>query len=525
MRNFWILLCLFLLLPVSAAADPRGPVSVAPAPEGQGESFVPGVRLVADLPAPYIEDEYLVSGAATVYNYRSDPPARGDIVPLLPDLPYTTRMIIRRPADPAHFNGTVVVEWWNSTGTFDTAPVWDPSAEYFAREGYVYVGFTNSTTSIDHLVGNCRTLGILPPSCGTRYAALEMSENGQAFEMASQISHLLRSDVPHNPLYPSYPVEELLHAGQSQQGGSIVTYASAFHFEANDGYFIQAASSARPINFLPRCGDAGVPTFPGCTPRLVDQDRRVSTQLPVPVYRAMTETDVARSGGTTRQFDDDRFRYYEIAGAAHTHVHDGVEILPASPLGPALLLEDFCTEPLNTMADGPVFGSHVYNAMWDNLRHEVRTGEDSPVGRDIETEGTVVVRDADGNAEGGIRPTAMQVPTGSYGPINFADPTLPPLLNAVGSLFCGLSGTSAPFSSALLDERYPTHAGYVAQVRAATEELMDDGFLLEEDAAILVATAETSSIGADLGRLRCGIGFEIAFALLPIAAWRARRRA
>ena len=33
--------------------------------------------------------------------------------------PYRTRMIVRRPADPADFNGTVVVEWQNVKAQFD----------------------------------------------------------------------------------------------------------------------------------------------------------------------------------------------------------------------------------------------------------------------------------------------------------------------------------------------------------------------------------------------------------------------
>ena len=43
------------------------------------------------------------------------------------------------------------------------------------------------------------------------------------------------------------PVGDLVVTGQAQQGGSIVTYATAFHSAANDGYFIQAAGSARSI--------------------------------------------------------------------------------------------------------------------------------------------------------------------------------------------------------------------------------------------------------------------------------------
>ena len=48
--------------------------------------------------------------------------------------------------------------------------------------------------------------------------------------MVSQIAHMLKGSGSENPLFPDYPVERIFHAGQSQQGGSIVTYATAFHF-------------------------------------------------------------------------------------------------------------------------------------------------------------------------------------------------------------------------------------------------------------------------------------------------------
>ena len=47
-----------------------------------------------------------------------------------------------------------------------------------------------------------------------------MPENGQAFEMVSQIANVLKSDSPENPIPPEYGyVERIFHAGQSQQGG------------------------------------------------------------------------------------------------------------------------------------------------------------------------------------------------------------------------------------------------------------------------------------------------------------------
>ena len=91
----------------AALAAPTDPVTLTSPPEDQGAAFVPGVR---ELPLPdgWVEEEYLVSGAATVYNYAHNPPlGPTDITPLEEDVPYTTRIIIRRPENRGHFNGSV----------------------------------------------------------------------------------------------------------------------------------------------------------------------------------------------------------------------------------------------------------------------------------------------------------------------------------------------------------------------------------------------------------------------------------
>jgi hypothetical protein len=265
----------------------------------------------------------------------------------------------------------------------------------------------------------------------------------------------------------------------------MVTYATAFHFPANDGYFVQAASSARPINFGPACGADGSPPYPDCTPRLQGDDRRVRTDLPVPVYRAMTETDVGGVlGSGSRQDDSATFRYYETAGTAHTTVHKNVEILPPFAFPPfGLSLEDACLFPINSLADGPVFGSLIYNAMWQNMEDTVVDGTDPPHGDLIEVAGGGgIARDAFGNALGGIRLPQMDVPVASYFPHNAVNPSLPPFLQPLLNLFCVLSGSVTDFDDATLEALYPDHGDYVSQIAQSVNRLKSDGFLLNKDA-------------------------------------------
>ncbi len=239
-RSLALSLLVVPLITAMASAGPTGPISLEAPPAGQGDAFVPGTRLVEDLPMEYVEEEFFISGQASLYSYANNPPADPtDIVAVQEDIPYKTRIIVRRPAKAHKANGTVVIEWWNSTAGFDTAPAWDPSADYFANEGIVYVGVTNSTTSLGFLATGCRLLGFLPPSCGTRYSTLSLPANGLAYDIVNQLTHLLKSDDPNNPLPDNYSADLVLQAGESQQAGSVVTFASGFHEPGlSDGYFI-----------------------------------------------------------------------------------------------------------------------------------------------------------------------------------------------------------------------------------------------------------------------------------------------
>ena len=484
-------------LAASAGADPLAPVTVTLPPEGQGAIFSPGVRLVGDLSENYVEEEYFISGNVDVFEY-GNPPQLHQLI-LRNDVPtnYTTRIIIRRPAKKSDFDGNVVVEWWNSTAQFDTAPAWDASADFFAREGWIYVGVSNADEAINFMQAGCPIFGA-PPSCGTRYAALSFAEDGIAYEMVSQIVNLLRSSSKQNPI-DGKKVSRVYHVGQSQQAGSVNTYATEFHLDAlNDGYFIQAGGgSARTLS-------SGSPNFSFGDPRGLPP-----TQLSVPVIRAQTETEVAEFGVIfNRQTDTENFRYYEIAGATHLTVHKDVEIIPAGvlfPGSPPIDLENLCLNPMNTLVDGPVFGKYVYNAMWKNLERQRADGVPMPAGDLIAVNFATfqIVRDADQNAVGGIRLPDMNVPTGSYfKPTNEAKPacTFPPFppncnpIGNLGNLACFLAGSTTPFDQTTLDDRYSSHESYVDEVSTDADRLSSEGFLLNRDSNEIVDRAEAAAV-------------------------------
>jgi hypothetical protein len=510
---------------------PCGPITLegpipTPYPAGDplGLPNIPGGgRPVEGLAQPTVEEEYFFSGSVDVFNYDAFPASRGAhpgdrLVAYKTAQPYKTRMIVRRPATADAFSGDVVIESMNSTAGFDTTPVWLPSAEYFAREGIVYIGVTTSgNQALPFLKNGCG--GINPP-CGTRYATLAMSDNGQEYELVNQLATALRGGDPSQiPLPADFgPVQHVFFTGQSQQGGSVITHASQFHFPGIAGYFFMGASSARAIRggftafgdaTSRTCGTAGALAYPDCVAPLAGAELRVRTDLPVPVYRGSSETDIGN--GSTRQDDTDTspfasFRLIEVPATAHNVVH--LTPLPFPGLPPDFTIGDLCLNQAYTLADGPILGSHVWNAMFENMRIQVTRGVRPPRAPRVAILGGVIQRDLAMNAIGGVRLPELDVPTASYfSPNNTGKPACgavgappfpgcnPPALAPLGNLACLLSGSYAPFSQEMLDALYPNHGRYVNQIAWRTNQLVRMRFLLPEDAELHKQAAAESLFG------------------------------
>ena len=108
--------------------------------------------------------------------------------------------------------------------------------------------------------------------------------------------------------------------------------------------------------------------------------------------------------------------------------------------------------------------------------------------------------DVDGNDVTGIRMPAVEVPRATYLGWNHRRQGF-----AEGEL-CSLTGSHIPFAETRaerkasadprlsIEERYPTHETYVDKVREATNRLLEDRLLLEEDAKRIVERAKQSPI-------------------------------
>ncbi len=130
---------------------PAGPVATIGGPLTGGQ----GIALAAASTGPslasygYSEAEYTASGTATAYAAPDGLPANGryDLQPTS-QASYETRIVVRRPTNPAKFNGTVVVEWLNVSAGADSSPDWTYLADELIRGGYAWVGVSAQAVGV-----------------------------------------------------------------------------------------------------------------------------------------------------------------------------------------------------------------------------------------------------------------------------------------------------------------------------------------------------------------------------------------
>ena len=114
---------------------------------------------------------------------------------------YKTRILVRRPTNPAHFNGTVIVEWMNVSAG-ESAPDWDFLNPMLMRDGYAYVGVSAQALGVDggkSLLGTPGATGGPGGLVGdepARYGTLHHPGDQYALDMFAQIGQALRRPAP-----------------------------------------------------------------------------------------------------------------------------------------------------------------------------------------------------------------------------------------------------------------------------------------------------------------------------------------
>jgi hypothetical protein len=462
----------------------------------------------------YVEREFIISGTANTYNpsgiWGSD--GRWQVSVAEANVPYTTRIIVRYPSDPSKFNGTVVFEWLNEITFSSTSPDWADSNEFFFREGYAYVGVT-----AQNLQAGPAFLKWWDP---VRYGTLSISTDGLSYDIFTQAAQAVKTYS--STILGGLTPKKLLACGDSASAIRLTTYVNAIHPLAKvyNGFLVHGrASTEGPI-------DNGIISLSPIA--------WIRTDNTTPVIQLQAEGDLYELLFLyARQPDNNYLRTWEMAGAAHIDLHEGIyEVTVAyrdlgwvPPVCDFGVPSDFGGGLANSMPN-----YRIEDAAWAALNTWVNTGTRPPSAQAIQTVPILntIVYDQYGNAEGGLRLPDIAVPIKTYTSWNTSTAALTTLGDSLSNInastmasdlwnmyqavtnpkwvvntttmaerelgLCILEGFDTPFSAATLKRLYSSPSDYVTKYTAAANKLLAAGFLTQEDYNEAIAEATANSV-------------------------------
>jgi enterochelin esterase-like enzyme len=455
------LLALALFAPAALAQAPRveGPIPATAHPGDPSREypfFASDDGLAGD---GYVEREYFYEGTATRYNADGSTTA----TPTSTGHSFKTRMVVRRPASARRFNGTVIVEWYNVSNQYDQEVDWLQTHEHLVREGYAWVGVSAQRAGIHSATG----LRAWNPD---RYGSLDVTDGDTvnddtlSFDVFTQAARAIENPRGADPL-GNLSARRLLATGHSQSAVRLRTYYNSIHPLANvyDGFVMHGMFG----------------------------NTQLRTDLRTPVFKLQSETDaIGFFGPTTRQPDTRYIRTWEVAGTTHGDWKLIVEHGPLRIRDVGAPPEDY-PPSAPTRCAGPTFSRvpfyMVQNAAYDWLDVWAGRGTTPPSAPLIELAATTpptAVRDADGNALGGIRLPQFAVPIATDSGVN------------AGPGFCFLHGAHTPFTAERLAQLYRGDRDYVGRIVRETVRNLAAGYIGNADAKITVRNAARVGVPA-----------------------------
>ena len=485
---------------ITCAETPPMPLFVQVPPSGQlplssaRRANNPGTEYVDLDKAGYVEEEYYLSGLAPAITAAGEK---------LFDAPYVTRFLIRKPKDPARFNGTVVIEPFSWFG--ERAAGWILTRAYLVRKGYAFVGYT---LNINRAANDPK---FPPPPPGTpaddyaniyadivnfefmrsfdyaRYAPLGSYYDDKRFlrgglpdpfvpqaqGISAQLALLLKSNLPNGPT-AGLKVERVYvdnWAVNAQVWMDYLDQGRHQQWRMPDG---------RPLVDAYMTGKLAYGEVAGENLRV---PRHMPEDAPFVTVFSQSETlhDVQARIPMPVDTDRPKLRYYEVMGTSHLREADlGTGEREPRPNERSKPRDPRC----QTIYDEPA--EYPYSAILDAMDHWVREGKPMPKEARVLRKGAKVVRaPRTGNIVGGVRPPWIKVPSAEY----WSD----------YETGCGVVyDTKVPYSAARLKGRYGNYANYARRFEKAKRESIAEGYLLPEDAATLKPIASPADFEEDI---------------------------
>jgi hypothetical protein len=351
--------------------------------------------------------------------------------------------------------------------------VWNFTRDYLMPRGHAAVNISVFPNTVETLQGaNPQRYGDL------MVTADEANDNsGVDFQHASdiyaQVGLLLKSERS-----PLAGVEWLHMTGHSMSVGPVWQYMDTHHaaYRLSDGgpiyngYFPETTRTASRMGPFP---EVDVPTL------LINSELEVEEVL-------------VADGIDYRRPDSDepgeQFRLYEVAGMPHNP--SWMHPLLRDGLGIEDTAAQRCENPLNSFPYNPTVSMAL-----DDLLRWVEDGAPPPRADRIELTGEVgdddvaIARDEHGNALGGVRSTTLDVPVATHLALNETRDPDEDLTR--GS--CLVYGSQLDFPAGELATLYGDRDTYVDEVDASLDELIADGWVLEQFADDLRRQAATAA--------------------------------
>lgn len=360
--------------------------------------------------------------------------------------PYSTRLVIRKPADLSRFSGIVVAEPMHPIGG---AHAFEYNSVYIMDAGHVAAEIATSG------------LNNFTDFNAERYRDLKLT-NAQSNEILAQVGALVRS--ANGPL--GRPVRKMVLWGTSASSGIVARYLPA-----------------SPIYKTPdmaRIYDGFMPTSNGSQINPVD----------VPIIQVPTQHEFSRVATSQQDGDEPgkQFRVYEFVGLSHLMSRNNT----------ARVTQRDCRYPMS-MFPLEAYMSVALNHLiqWVDKGTVPPRAERVLIDRNEANDGSLMVLDEVGNARGGIRNPYVDVPTAKIiaGNVGTAPaPQGPPAAGQIPrmgpSLLCNLSAYVEPLSAAQLKARYGTPANYVRQFEAKLNEAEKAGWSLPVFHDLIMADAK-----------------------------------
>ncbi len=420
----------------------------------------------------YLEEEYFVSGYSNVYDLNE----KNNLVVKKENLPYETRILVRRPKNSADRKNIVVFDIMNASNCYDIEDQWRRSYLHIMERGYSYVGITSKPVNVLSLKNfdyeRYQTLNwsngevSTSPSVIDKCHRIEGCEEGLVWDMLTSLGLFIQNEGKN--LFTKEEKVYIYLTGQSQSGMYLNTYVNQFHhlLKVNgksifDGYLsLVSGGKQRAL-----CQTHEKEEFM-CLRDYVERE------IDVPFITMNTEGDYLLfkpMGGLKQGINSDepnnKRRYYDVAGAPHTDaasplVPDNSEIVKTKC--PKRILDGEYDYKLN---DLPL--DYTINGLLEKLHTWAKDGiAPLTVKPMLKDENGEIARDEYGNALGGIRTAYLEVPNAKY----------------VGSIGLGeTNGTMELFTEDVMNRLYGSKEEYIKRFEAYGKKQVSDGDITEND--------------------------------------------